>query len=103
MFHHYRRLIDLRHREPVVVDGDYRLLLADDAQVWAYVRTLGHARLLVAANLSSQPASADLGGDAVLLDGEVLVSSGAAGSDVPEAALGRVLLAPWEARAVVTR
>ena len=52
MFHHYRRLIALRHTLPVVVDGDYRLLLPDDEQVFAYVRTLDGTTLTVVANLS---------------------------------------------------
>ena len=62
-----------------------------------------NARLLVLANLSSQPATAGLGADAALLDGEVLVASGTAGRDGPEVGPGTVLLAPWEAVAVITR
>ncbi len=37
---------------PVVVHGDYRLLLPDDEQVFAYVRTLDGTTLTVLANLS---------------------------------------------------
>ncbi len=75
VFHHYRRLIGLRHAHDVVAHGDYRLLLAEDEHVFAYVRTLGSSRLLVVVNLSGSPAALDLGDDADLLDGEVLVGA----------------------------
>ena len=94
VFHHYRRLIELRHTLPVVVHGDYRLLLPDDEQVFAYVRTLDGARLLVVANLSGEPAAFDLGPDAGMLRGEVLLVSG------PGAA-ARPVLGPWESRVVL--
>jgi oligo-1,6-glucosidase len=57
VFHHYRRLIDLRHRHPVVVEGRFTLLLAEDPQIWAFTRTLGDVTVLVLANCSSKPAS----------------------------------------------
>jgi oligo-1,6-glucosidase len=55
VFHHYRRLIMLRHSEPVVVRGRFELLLPDHDQLWAFTRTLDHDRLLVLANCSSAP------------------------------------------------
>ena len=89
VLHHYRRLIDLRHQHDVVVDGDYRLLLPDDEQLFAYVRTLGEQRLLVLVNLSGDPAMVHLGDDADLLDGEVLLGA-------PAGTLG-----PWEQAVVL--
>ena len=56
MFHHYRRLIELRHHDPVVVDGRFELLLPDHEQLWVFTRTLGEQVLLVVANCSSSPA-----------------------------------------------
>jgi oligo-1,6-glucosidase len=94
VFHHHRRLIELRHTHPVVVHGDYRLLLADDEQVFAYVRTLDGASLLVAANLSGEKALLDLGADAGLLDGELVLSTHG------EPASG--VLRPWESVVVLT-
>jgi oligo-1,6-glucosidase len=95
VFHHYRRLIELRHTLPVVVHGDYRLLLPDDAQVFAYLRSLDGVRLLVVVNLSGEPAALDLGADDGLLDGEVLIAAPAGGAE-------RLLLAPWESRVVLS-
>ncbi|MGH1524270.1 glycoside hydrolase family 13 protein [Leifsonia sp. L25] len=59
VFAHYRRLIDLRHRSDVVADGDFTLVLPEHPQLFAYVRERGGRRLLVLANLSSEPASYD--------------------------------------------
>ena len=44
VFHHYRRVIELRHTLPVVADGDFTMLLPDDERVYAYVRSLGRRR-----------------------------------------------------------
>jgi len=56
-FHHFRRLIELRHQLPVLVEGRFALLLPDHEQIWAYTRTLGEQVLLVVANCSSTPAT----------------------------------------------
>jgi oligo-1,6-glucosidase len=68
VFHHYRRLIELRHTSAVVVDGRFALLLPEHPAVWAFTRTLGEVTLLVVANLSGEPVT--LGqGDLPELDG----------------------------------
>ena len=83
VFHHYRRLIELRHTEPAVAHGDFALLLPDDERIWAITRTLGDVELLAVGNLSGAPADPRLPG---WEDAEVLV--GVAGTE----------LAPWEGR-----
>ena len=40
MFHHFRKLIKLRHDHPVVVHGRFALLLPDHEQIWVLTRTL---------------------------------------------------------------
>ncbi len=97
VLHHLRRLVELRHTRDVVVHGDYHLLLPADAQVYAYTRTLGHQTLLVVANMSSVPATPDLGEHAALLEGEVLVTT----HPVTNPGAPPVL-APWESRAVLS-
>lgn len=52
VFHHYRRLIALRHELPVVVHGDFTLLWPDHEQLFGYVRSLRDTALLVIVNLS---------------------------------------------------
>lgn len=50
VLHHYRQLIALRRREPLIQDGEYRQLLAEHPQVWAYLREGQGERLLVVNN-----------------------------------------------------
>ena len=50
VLHHYRRLIDLRRREPLIQQGVYRPMLQDHRQVWAYLREGHGERLLVLNN-----------------------------------------------------
>jgi oligo-1,6-glucosidase len=99
VFHHYRQLIELRHSLPVVVDGRLRMLLPDHEQVFAYLRTLGDSRLLVVANLSGAPALVDLGEDAALLHGRLLLSTHA---DHAEPVDGTTELRPWESRVLLS-
>jgi oligo-1,6-glucosidase len=87
VFHHYRRLIALRHTEPVVAHGDFTMLLPDDERVYAFTRRLGDDELLVLGNFSGEEAAValdDLGGELVLGNYEDAGEPG--------------VLRPWEAR-----
>src|SRR3712207_1558074 len=55
VFHHYRRLIELRRTEPAVAHGDFHMLLTDHDQVYAFTRRHGTTELLVLANFSGGP------------------------------------------------
>lgn len=94
VFHHYRRLIALRHELDVVTDGDFTLLLPEDEQVWAFTRHLDDTTLLVLANLSNEEATVDLDDAASWASAEVLLSNRTS-RDAGVAAEHR--LAPWEA------
>jgi oligo-1,6-glucosidase len=86
---HHRRLIALRHENPVVALGDFAMLLPEHEDVYAFTRTLDGTVLLVVCNLSPTPYPlTDL---------------------LPQAAAGRLVLGnladedpdvlrPWEAR-----
>ena len=102
VLYHYKRLIELRHTVPVVVHGDYHLLLPADEQVFAYTRTLDEEILLVVANLSGEAAVVDLGDAADLLEGEVVVATHRPPATVG-AEGGKLTLRPWESLAVLTR
>lgn len=54
VFHYYRRLIELRHELPVMVHGDFTMLLPDDQKVFAYTRSYEGTTLLVLGNFSSE-------------------------------------------------
>ncbi|MGQ0843348.1 MAG: alpha-glucosidase [Sporichthyaceae bacterium] len=87
VYHYYRRLIALRHRDPVVADGDFALLLPDHATVYAFRRRLGVATLEVFANLSDAPVTFDAEDPARVVLGNYLP-----GQREPSS------LAPWEVR-----
>jgi oligo-1,6-glucosidase len=57
---HHRRLVALRHAEPLVTDGAFALLLPDDERVWAFTRRGADGELLVVANCSSEPVAVEL-------------------------------------------
>jgi oligo-1,6-glucosidase len=60
VWEYYRRLIELRGEEDVLVYGDYDLLLPFDEQFYACMRTLGDERALVVLNWSEEEGSVDL-------------------------------------------
>ena len=72
VFHHYRRLIELRHTEPAVAHGDFTMLLEEDERVYAFTRRHEDIELLVLGNFSGDEVPVDLTGweDAELLIGE---------------------------------
>jgi len=72
IFHMYQSALQLRHAHPALRRGDYRVLEArDDAQVFAFERTLGEERLVIVLNRGQREAS--LGQD--YLNGLQLINS----------------------------
>lgn len=53
IFHHYRKLIELRKKHEVIVYGDYRLVLPLHEEIYAFVRTWENEKLLVILNFFS--------------------------------------------------
>ncbi len=50
IFNHYKKLIQIRKQNDVVVYGDFKLLNKEDKSIFAYIRELDGERLLVVAN-----------------------------------------------------
>jgi oligo-1,6-glucosidase len=61
VFNHHRRLIELRHNDPVVVHGDFTMLLPDHPQVYAFTRRWHLRELLVLGNFSGERRSFAVG------------------------------------------
>ena len=61
VFAHYRALIRLRHDLPILADGEFTPLMADDPRIWAYTRTTPDALLLVIANCGRESQDRGLG------------------------------------------
>lgn len=93
VFHHYRRLVALRHEDPVVALGDFTMLLPEDEHVYAFTRSLDGTTLLVVVNVGGEPQVVDPGvpvvGEAALVLGNY--------ADTPPLRSGLLALRPWEA------
>ena len=89
VFHHYRKLIRLRHDEPAVVDGDFTMLLPNDERLYAYTRRLGGTELLVIGNFTGETVRAGLEDAIAWEDAELVLTN------VAEPA--GLTLAPWQA------
>jgi oligo-1,6-glucosidase len=92
VFHHYRRLIELRHTEPAVVHGDFTMRMPDDERVYAFTRRLGDVELFVLGNFSGESAPAP---EAVEWAGDELLLGNC---PPPGSAAEHGTLRPWEAR-----
>jgi oligo-1,6-glucosidase len=91
VFEHYRRLIELRHRLPVVAHGDFVMLLPDDEHVYAFTRALEEERLLVLANFGEDERTVDVPDADLWAPAELLLSNYPSES-------ARWALRAWEAK-----
>lgn len=73
VFHHYRRLIQLRKTYPVFRDGTFTLLCPEDETVFAYTRDTEVEHLLVVCNFSGEEAAFEWPEE--FRNGQVLVSN----------------------------
>jgi len=92
VFHHYRRLIALRHTEPVVAQGDFTMLLPDDERVYAFTRRLGEVVLLVLGNFSASTVVAGVPDAQAWARAELLIGN------YPAPPAPDLALRPWETR-----
>jgi oligo-1,6-glucosidase len=91
VFSFYRRLIELRHTDPVVALGAFTLIAPDHERLYAFTRALDGQTLLVLANVSDEPLTVQgewLPDD---ISGAELVLGNYPGD-------GAAALRPWEAR-----
>ena len=62
VFNYYKKLIRLRKENEIIVYGNYELLLSEDENIFAYVRTLDNQKLLVVCNFSKSEQKFDFSG-----------------------------------------
>ncbi|MBE3568901.1 MAG: alpha,alpha-phosphotrehalase [Bacillales bacterium] len=93
IFYHYQKLIKLRKQYDIVTEGDYQLILKDDPQIFAYLRTgQGGEKLLVVNNFFSKETIFEKPEFLEADSGEVLLSNYI---DTPEH-FRRLVLRPFE-------
>ncbi|AGB41485.1 glycosidase [Halobacteroides halobius DSM 5150] len=95
IFYYYQDLISLRKEEPIIVYGDYQLLLEDDENIYAYLRELEGEKLLVILNFFAEKPEFKLPDDISFQEQELLISN----YDVSkEEGIDKINLQPYEAR-----
>jgi oligo-1,6-glucosidase len=88
VFHHYRKLIKLRHDEPAVVDGDFTMLLPNDERLYAFTRRLDSTELLVVGNFTGDTVRAEIEDAIAWEEAELVLTNVAAPTGLT--------LAPWQ-------
>lgn len=73
VFKYYQKLIKLRHESELIVYGTYDLILDDDKDIYAYIRTLGDEKLSVYCNFSENTREVELPEE--FTNGKVLISN----------------------------
>jgi oligo-1,6-glucosidase len=94
---HYRRLIELRHHEPVVALGDFTMLLPDDEAVYAFTRELDGVRLLVLAHWGAGDVTVDVPDGATWAAAQLVLGSGSGKPPATVGADGTWRPGPWDA------
>jgi len=92
IYHYVKALTALRPQHLALIYGDYADLAPDHEQLFAYTRTLGDAKILVALNFSRKPVEFAVPGGS----GRVLLANDA----VPKAVDGTLTLPGWGARII---
>ncbi|RJW26928.1 alpha-glucosidase [Blautia sp.] len=73
VFKYYQKLIKLRHESELIVYGTYDLILDDDKDIYAYIRTLGDEKLIVYCNFSENTREVEIPEEFV--NGKALISN----------------------------
>ncbi|MDN4526880.1 glycoside hydrolase family 13 protein [Fictibacillus fluitans] len=95
IFHFYRRLIQLRKENEIIVYGNYDLLLEEHPHIYAYSRTLGGEKLLVMLNFSDERPVFEMPEEMEFSDHELMISNYEVHA---EESIQTVELKPYEAR-----
>lgn len=95
VFHYYKKLIELRKSNEIIVYGTYDLILEDHPQIFAYTRTLNDKKLLIITNFSKERTLFQLPDEIIYTKKELLISN----YDVDvNKNIDNIYLKPYEAR-----
>jgi oligo-1,6-glucosidase len=95
VFHYYKKLIQLRRENPVIVYGSYGLILDSHEEIYAFTRTLGENRLLVILNFSRNLPVFTLPENISFASTELLINNYEVN---PDEDIHEIILRPYEAR-----
>lgn len=92
IYHYYRQLIALRKQNPVMVYGDYELIMQDHEQIYAYTRTLAEEKWLIVLNFTGHPVALELPEGLSTEGGDIVIAN------YPVEGMDSSQLRPFEAR-----
>ena len=95
IFHYYKKLIQLRRENPVVVYGSYDLIPDSHEEIYAFTRTLDTDRLLVILNFSRNSPDFNLPEDVRFMSTALLINNYEVN---PDEDIRKITLRPYEAR-----
>jgi len=95
IFHYYKKLIQLRKENPVIVYGTYDLILDSHEEIYAFTRTLKEERLIVILNFSKNSSVFHLPENTVFSSMELLINNYEVDSNED---IHEIALRPYEAR-----
>jgi oligo-1,6-glucosidase len=100
IFHYYRKLIELRKENPIMVYGSYDLILPDHEKIYAYIRKYEDQALLVILNFSGDQPMFDLPSDVIFSEKQLFISNYEVDS---KEQIEKFKLKPYEARAYLLK
>ena len=94
VFFYYKKLVQLRHEVPVITDGVYKLLDADNEKVYTYLRKNEDETLLVICNFTKETIDYPVGDFVEASQGTLLISNY---DDAPQQYADAIELKPYGA------
>ncbi|GAB6173547.1 oligo-1,6-glucosidase [Paradesulfitobacterium aromaticivorans] len=99
ILHYYRKLIELRRQYPLLVYGDYHLLVPEHTQIYSYLRHWNEETLLVILNFFQESASFTLPEKVIFKTGRLLIANYPdTKAEIVARDLKKISLRPYEAR-----
>lgn len=94
VYYHYQKLIALRKKYPVIIDGNYALLNPNDSSIYSYTRTNKNEKLIVICSFSRFNVNFNVPTTLVKEKSQLLLSNY---TDSPEELNSKIVMRPYEA------